>query len=452
VTSGQQVSLDDLACASATYCVAGGWYLGPNNSHTGLLLTYTSGTWTATQAPVPASAPNGSQSDYVSAVSCPAASSCVAVGSYAGAQSEGAMLLRQSQGSWVAASVPGDATSLDAVSCPTVASCDAVGTTLGGDDGEEGVLVTLSGSAVTSTTLPVPANAATHGQNLALTDIACPAPGSCVAVGSYSTTSGAQGFAVSLSDGTWSAEETPLPPGVGRTQDALLSVTCPAVGSCVAIGDYGDAYGDGTVVLAGSGGDWTASAPELPASLGLYGDFSFGKMSCPTSTSCADIGAFTPTTAMLPSEALFLTGSGGSWHASVIPKPADVAIIGFSDPACTAPLTCVAVGGSMTSQGQAAYPIESVVPEAPPPPPPSTGYWLVARDGGIFDFGPGATFHGSTGNIHLNAPIVGMAPDPATGGYWLVGSDGGVFGFDAPFYGSTGNIHLNQPIVGIAGH
>jgi hypothetical protein len=68
----------------------------------------------------------------------------------------------------------------------------------------------------------------------------------------------------------------------------------------------------------------------------------------------------------------------------------------------------------------------------------------------VFSFGPGAAFHGSTGNVHLNQPIVGMATDRVTGGYWLVASDGGVFSFDAPFYGSTGNVHLNQPVVGMA--
>jgi hypothetical protein len=78
------------------------------------------------------------------------------------------------------------------------------------------------------------------------------------------------------------------------------------------------------------------------------------------------------------------------------------------------------------------------------------GYWTVARDGGIFTFGD-AQFYGSTGNIHLNQPIVGMASTPDGGGYWLVAADGGVFSFgNAQFYGSTGNIHLNQPIVGMA--
>jgi hypothetical protein len=74
----------------------------------------------------------------------------------------------------------------------------------------------------------------------------------------------------------------------------------------------------------------------------------------------------------------------------------------------------------------------------------------VAADGGIFTFGD-AQFYGSTGAIHLNQPIVGMAATPDGHGYWLVAADGGIFTFgDAQFYGSTGAIRLNQPIVGMA--
>ena len=78
------------------------------------------------------------------------------------------------------------------------------------------------------------------------------------------------------------------------------------------------------------------------------------------------------------------------------------------------------------------------------------GYWLVGRDGGIFAFGD-APFAGSTGNLKLNQPIVGMASNPAGTGYWFVAADGGIFAFgDARFFGSTGNIKLNKPIVGMA--
>jgi hypothetical protein len=94
---------------------------------------------------------------------------------------------------------------------------------------------------------------------------------------------------------------------------------------------------------------------------------------------------------------------------------------------------------------------------------------LVAADGGIFGFGS-AKFYGSTytdgltgltGSHPLNAPIVAMAPTANGKGYWLVAKDGGVFGFgNATFHGSTytdgitgstGSRPLNAPIVGMAG-
>ncbi|HZT67573.1 MAG TPA: VCBS repeat-containing protein [Acidimicrobiales bacterium] len=65
------------------------------------------------------------------------------------------------------------------------------------------------------------------------------------------------------------------------------------------------------------------------------------------------------------------------------------------------------------------------------------GYRFVAADGGVFDFGD-ATYHGSTGNLALAAPIVGMAHTPSDQGYWLVAQDGGIFNFgDAGFHGSA---------------
>ena len=78
------------------------------------------------------------------------------------------------------------------------------------------------------------------------------------------------------------------------------------------------------------------------------------------------------------------------------------------------------------------------------------GYWLVASDGGIFSYGD-ARFEGSAGALALNAPVVGMAVTPDGGGYWLVAADGGVFSYgDAVFSGSTGSIRLEAPIVGMA--
>ena len=82
-----------------------------------------------------------------------------------------------------------------------------------------------------------------------------------------------------------------------------------------------------------------------------------------------------------------------------------------------------------------------------PPAPSGQGYWLVASDGGIFNYGD-AGFDGSRGGQPLNKPIVGMAASASGQGYWLVASDGGIFNYgDAGFHGSTGGIALDAPIV-----
>lgn len=77
----------------------------------------------------------------------------------------------------------------------------------------------------------------------------------------------------------------------------------------------------------------------------------------------------------------------------------------------------------------------------------ASGYWLAARDGGVFAFGD-APFAGSMGGSTLNAPLVAVSPTTTGDGYWLVARDGGVFTFgDAPFLGSAAASPLNSPIV-----
>ncbi len=89
-------------------------------------------------------------------------------------------------------------------------------------------------------------------------------------------------------------------------------------------------------------------------------------------------------------------------------------------------------------------------PNPPPPSPPAAhGYWLVGSDGGIFTFGS-ATFHGSTGSLRLQRPVVGITPTADEDGYWLVASDGGIFAFgDAGFHGSIPGLGLHPAASGL---
>ncbi|HUY67189.1 MAG TPA: hypothetical protein VMV06_10260 [Acidimicrobiales bacterium] len=150
----------------------------------------------------------------------------------------------------------------------------------------------------------------------------------------------------------------------------------------------------------------------------------------------------------------------------------------------------VMVPNPAPSPGPPPVPAGPLTPISKPGTPP--GYWLAAKDGGVFSFnvpflgsqggqslsqpivGMGTVPGGSNYNLAdangavyghgplaadcaglnatLNKPIVGIAPVPGGNGCWTAASDGGVFTFgsNAAFYGSAGAIHLNQPVVGIA--
>lgn len=80
------------------------------------------------------------------------------------------------------------------------------------------------------------------------------------------------------------------------------------------------------------------------------------------------------------------------------------------------------------------------------PSPSGNGYFLVAADGGVFTFGD-AVFQGSTGGVALVKPIIGVGGGKV--GYWLAAADGGVFAFGQGYMGSTANVTLNAPVVGM---
>ena len=119
----------------------------------------------------------------------------------------------------------------------------------------------------------------------------------------------------------------------------------------------------------------------------------------------------------------------------------------------TSTATTVAVHARRTVKTRvtAAWPITSIAAGSN-----GKGYLVAAEDGGIFNFG-GAAFEGNTytdgltglsGAHPLNAPIVGMAAEPAGTGYWLVAKDGGVFNFGgAKFAGSTYSYGITGSLV-----
>ena len=82
--------------------------------------------------------------------------------------------------------------------------------------------------------------------------------------------------------------------------------------------------------------------------------------------------------------------------------------------------------------------------------PDGKGYWLVASDGGIFNFGD-AAFYGSTGGRRSTSPSSAWRPPPTarvTG--WSPPTAASSTTATRSFQGSTGGTPLNKPIVGMA--
>ena len=354
-----------------TYGTAG------NEQGGGLLLTGSQGSWTAAQAPVPGNAVLPEPVINLGGVSCPTVSWCVAVGEYSaagsGASSSGqvlGLLLTYSGGTWTAAQAPlpaeaagTSAVTMTGVSCASVSSCVAVGYYSGISDAPEtaGLLLTDSGGTWTAATAPVPADALTAPSTAEdaipgaeLTGVSCVSASSCVAVGGYVNTSGYYGGTV-LTDaaGTWTVTAAPVPadakpasPGTNSGEN-LNGVSCPSASRCVAAGFYlPSGQGDQGLLLTDSGGTWTAA--QAPPIAGQKNGALLQGVSCSSADDCLAVGWFEDSDTLMEGD--LLTDAGGSWTAAQAPAPAGLTptpTVGLFGVSCASAASCVASGESM---------------------------------------------------------------------------------------------------------
>ena len=228
---------------------------------------------------------------------------------------------------------------------------------------------------------------------------------------------------------------TPPAPPAGATSSASgTSSTSGGTATAVNSGTTASGTGVGALTVAQYGSN-PAAAPTF-SSTGEYFDVALStgnSFSAVTVTNC-NLGGGN-SLEWFNSAA---NGGVGAWQA-VTPA----ATMTAGPPPCASVSLSASSSPTLSQLTGTVFAVSSVTPA------PTTGYWLVASDGGIFSFGD-AQFYGSEGASHLNKPIVGMTSTPDGLGYWLVASDGGIFSFgDAHFYGSEGGTQLNKPIVGM---
>lgn len=149
--------LNSVACSAPSACVAVGEYQDAKGDIQGLIETLSGSTWTATRAPLPADAQvnkGGENSVYLNSVACPAPASCVVTGGYPNSPGNADGLLDILSGTtWTASSIPLPANAvtpgypvaadMGAVTCSAASACVAVGGYWGnsGQD-HEGLLLT----------------------------------------------------------------------------------------------------------------------------------------------------------------------------------------------------------------------------------------------------------------------------------------------------------------------
>jgi Bacterial Ig-like domain (group 3) len=336
-------ALEGVSCASASSCVAVGYYQQKGGAEQALVETLANGTWSVTTSP-----DGGSGNNQLTSVSCPAPSACVAAGYYDSGGTSRALAEELSGGSWVLMTVPdaGSATDvLNGVSCTSTGSCVAVG--YYENAGVQRALVeTLSASAWAVT----PSQDQGTGLN-ELSAVSCPSSGSCVSVGTYRTAAGVnQDLIEALVGGTWSVQH-PSPDVNARTNE-LAGVSCSSTTSCMAAGHYNNngVAQSLTIVLAPHGSWDVVSSPDKGTSTNQ-----FAGVSCPRATTgqCEGVGYFNQVIngyADVAPQALAEAWSGTAWSMVTAADALDPDVA-VNDVACPSSTSCTAVGSYESPSG-----------------------------------------------------------------------------------------------------
>jgi hypothetical protein len=294
-TSGSSDSgLYGVACSGRGYCSAGGAYTDKSGNGQAMVVTESRGKWgRGAEVKLPRNAASDPSAE-VNGVACTSPGNCVAVGYYQppGGDDSG-FIVTQRNGRWgqatAAAPLPKGTTAsgLYAVACPAAGSCEAVGYVLVHAAAEGIVLEQAHGRWTQDRVLRAPVGGPDVG------GIACTRPGDCVADGFYYPTDSLnvyRAIGYVQSRGKWGPAKTVAAPKAA-TSAALGSATCLPEGSCLGAGDdVAGARGYG-VTASESGGKWRA-ATQVSALPPHATGANFDGVSCASSKLCVGAGGY----------------------------------------------------------------------------------------------------------------------------------------------------------------
>lgn len=363
-----------ISCPAAGICTAVGTYRDSSGETQGMLASESSGVWaTATTAPLPFNPNTSNPNVSLTAVSCASAGNCAAVGSYVdlAGHTQG-LLLIETNGTWaqgrevihpqgVASVAANPQVDLTSVSCATATNCLVSGTYSDSYGYPQGMLETeINGTwsqtqkngawSYTGVQIGLPGDAATHPK-VALDSVSCGAVGHCVAVGSYVNTAAAQEALVltgTVTSGAWTftPSAVSLPSGAAASPLASVdSVSCTASTECTAVGSYSDSsHHQQGLLVSEMGGAWqTATTAVPPTDATTNPDVSLTSVSCSSAGNCGAVGDYYTRSGNM--QGLMLSASAGSWGAGAEPSiPIAAGSVTLTTVACFATSKCAATG------------------------------------------------------------------------------------------------------------
>ena len=245
-----------LSCFSPTACLAVGWMgFGGSEPVYSLTAKWNGSKWTWDSPPADENGAPTNPYD-LSAVSCVAKWYCTAVGSSQSGNSPEQPLVQILNGkTWSTEPTPTQSSnaSLLGVSCTSESSCTAVGTSDGAPLAE-----IWNGTDWTVQTTHSPSGATSS----ALTSVWCSSPLACLAVGSYTDSSGGGGFSELWNGTSWQLEATPVP--VGATKATFTGVSCASIEHCTAVGNDTTSSGSHTFADAWKRTTWSPETIPQP--------------------------------------------------------------------------------------------------------------------------------------------------------------------------------------------
>src|SRR5215469_113728 len=260
-------------------------------------------------------------------VSCPAASSCMAVGTYTKASGAGVTLAEQWNGTaWRIQPVPSPPeaawSALFGVSCVSRSACEAVGITASRSGAQKALAARWNGSRWQLQPAPSPTGG---GQ---LIGVSCTSPSACTAVGGSPA---GKALAERWNGSRWQIQSAPSPAGA-----FLSGVACTSSSACTAVG--GSAAG--TLAERWDGTRWSIQATANPPQGGGFLD----GVASTSPSACTAVGNSNAGT-------LAERWNGTNWSIQSTPNPAGAQFTFLNTVACASASACTAAGAYQDSSG-----------------------------------------------------------------------------------------------------